>query len=192
MILTQERVRELLDYREDGNLIRLVPMQCVKAGAVAGSLGGTGYLQTMVDGKKYRNHRLIWLWHFGYLPEHGLDHIDRDQLNNRIENLREVSQTCNMRNTGNPVNNTSGTKGVSWKKRASKWVANITINQEQIGLGYHDSKLEAACHRLAAEQAENWEGCDSSSPAYQYVMKNINKERLRNEIRRNRSTPSVT
>lgn len=34
---------------------------------------------------------------------------------------------------------------------------------------------EAVCHRLAAEQCVNWPGCDSSSPAYQYVQKMLRK-----------------
>jgi len=41
------------------------------------------------------------------------------------------------------------------------------------GLRNSESLLEAACYRLAAEQAENWEGCDSTSPAYLYVRKFI-------------------
>lgn len=167
--LTQGRVRELFEY-QDGNLIRRTSQgRRGKGGDVAGSLNSDGYMDTGVDGKLYRNHRLIWLWHYGYFPEHGLDHIDRDKLNNRIENLREASPSCNQRNTETRANNTSGVKGVSWCKRARKWRARIKINGEDIHLGYHDDPTEAVAHRLAAEQCLDWEGCDRNSPAFVFM-----------------------
>jgi hypothetical protein len=166
-MVTQEKVRELFDY-QDGNLIRLTsPAPGVNAGDVAGCPTSRGYLSTWVDGNSYLNHRLVWLWHYGYFPENGLDHIDRVKTNNRIENLREVSQSCNMRNTGNRRTNTSGVKGVRWCKRDRHWLAGI----HNFHLCYSDDFTEAVCHRLAAEQAEGWEGCDSTSPAFLYVQK---------------------
>lgn len=169
-MLTQERVKELFDYREDGVLVRRVTVcYCARFGDLAGSLHCDGYLQVTIDGLSSLAHRIIWLWHKGYLPEHGLDHIDRNKLNNRIENLREVGHQCNMRNTGNGKNNSSGVKGVCWDKTNGKWLVQITINRKTIKLGCFSDFTEAVAHRLAAEQAENWQGCDSSSPAYQYI-----------------------
>lgn len=106
------------------------------------------------------------------MPEHGIDHIDQNRINNRIENLREASPQCNMRNR-KQQKSTSGIKGVYWYKAANKWRAQIQINGKNIFLGYHDDLLEAACHRLAAEQAENWSGCDTTSPAYLFVKKHM-------------------
>ena len=173
-MLTQERVRELFDYREDGALVRRVWVNSSsKVGAVAGSRRNNGYVATRVDGVERLNHRLVWLWHHGYLPEHGLDHIDRVRSNNSIENLREVTPTCNMRNTGLRCDNISGVKGVSWHKGMRRWQAAIAVGGVQTYLGAHSSFLEAVCHRLAAEQALDWAGCDSASPAFQYVKKHI-------------------
>ena len=172
--LTQARIKHLFNYRADGNLIRrILTSNCVSVGDVVGCLGNDGRLHSQVDRKIYLNHRLIWLWHKGYFPEHEIDHIDRDKLNNRIENLREVTRTCNLRNTGNRSNNVSGVKGVCWYKRHEKWLSTIRVARKSINLGYHVDFLEAVCHRLAGEQALDWEGCDSSSPAYQYVKKHI-------------------
>jgi hypothetical protein len=106
------------------------------------------------------------------MPEHGLDHIDQDRSNNRIENLREVSQACNIRNS-KQRESLSGIKGVTWNSRYNKWRAYIMINGKNIYLGLHSDIIEAACHRLAAEQAENWEGCDKTSPAYLFVKKSL-------------------
>ena len=145
----------------------------MNVGKVAGCLFANGYLYTSVDGRQYLNHQIVWLWHHGFIPECQIDHIDRNKLNNRIENLREATQTCNTRNTGSPCTNTSGVKGVG--KSGNKWCSQIVVAGKQIWLGSHSTFIEAVCHRLAAEQALGWAGCDSASPAYQYVKNNINK-----------------
>ena len=174
--LTQERVRDLFDYREDGQLTwRLWMSNRVKEGEAAGHRHSDGYIRVIHGGSSYKAHRLVWLWHHGYIPEHGLDHIDRDRSNNRIENLREVSRICNMRNTPNPKNNTSGVKGVSWPSREKKWAVQIRENNRNHHIGYFGCFTEAVAHRLAAEQALDWEGCDICSPAYQYMKEYLNE-----------------
>jgi hypothetical protein len=80
---------------------------------------------------------------------------------------------CNLRNTGNNKANKSGVKGVNWTKNMNKWLVYITINYKQNKLGYFNEFDEAVCVRLMTEQCLNWEGCDSCSPAYKYVTKNI-------------------
>jgi len=174
-VLTCKRTRELFDYRDDGNLIRKV-YRCsqAKIGEVAGTYKKNKYSQVMIDGKHYKTHRVIWLWHHGYMPECELDHINKVKSDNRIENLREVSKQCNARNCGNPDNNTSGVKGIhtheSW---GDVWRAYIVVNKKMCHLGSHKDFDEAVLHRLAAEQCLDWEGCDSSSPAYRYAKDNI-------------------
>ncbi len=44
-------------------------------------------------------HGAVWAWHHGRLPKGQIDHIDGDEQNNRIENLREVSGHENQLNT---------------------------------------------------------------------------------------------
>ena len=44
--------------------------------------------------------RLCWLVHTGNWPEHTIDHIDRDPLNNKWDNLRDVTQKVNNSNKG--------------------------------------------------------------------------------------------
>jgi hypothetical protein len=168
-MLTQERVKELFRY-EDGNLIRKVRTNSRgNIGDVAGCVSGFGYLKTMVDGKYYFNHRLVFLFHYGYMPENMVDHIDRCKTNNRIDNLREASQSCNIRNAKQPRNNTSGVKGIHWFKQHQKWAAYIDVGGSQKHLGIFIDFTEAVAHRLAAEQCLNWSDCDSNSPAYQYM-----------------------
>jgi len=172
--ITYERVRELFDYRSDGMLIwRVARNNNVRIGDVAGSICAThGYCMIGIDGTVYRAHRLIWLWHYGYMPESELDHINRIRYNNRIENLREASRSCNLRNTGNQKNNKSGVKGVCKPKDRSKWLTQITASGKQYNLGRFDDFDEAVLHRLAAEQCLDWSSCDSSSPAYKHALRN--------------------
>ena len=172
--VTQERVRELFEY-VDGDLIRRVACRGQRKGSVAGYREPRGYIQIQVGRGRYTAHRLIWLWHYGYLPEHGLDHKNRVKSDNRIKNLREVSSQCNIRNTGNRKDNTSGVKGVSWCEQRRKWAAQICVRGKSYNLGCYTAFINAACARLDAEQRENWKGCDSSSPVYLYVCEYILK-----------------
>ena len=120
-------------------------------------------------GKLRRVHRLVWIYHYGYLPECGIDHIDRNPINNRIENLRQVSQVCNSRNTGNRKNNTSGVKGVYWNQIYRKWIAQIYVNYKVIGLGSFANFIDAVKARYKKECELEWHGCDSFSPAFQFL-----------------------
>lgn len=169
--LTQERVRELFDY-VDGNLIWKIDKRKIRKNDIVGYINSVGYLAANIGYEKYLVHRLIWFYFNGYFPENDIDHIDRNKLNNKIENLREVTRSCNLRNTGNRTNNISGVKGVSWKNNHKKWHARIMVKYKDKFLGYHNDFNEAVLARLAAEQCLDWQGCDSSSPAYAYAIRN--------------------
>ena len=49
-------------------------------------------------------------------PDLQVDHINRDRLDNRRENLRFATRSQNQANKGRPINNSSHYKGVSWNK----------------------------------------------------------------------------
>jgi hypothetical protein len=157
-MITQERLHELFDYREDGNLIRKVSTcNSVKIGDVAGSRSSIGYQQIYIVNKRYLLHRLIFLYHHGYLTSGmQIDHIDRNPSNNRIENLREVSQTQNMQNTKIHSMNTSGVKGVSWNTKNRKWVAQIHVTGKKAYLGMYSTLEEAAA--VVKEAREKYHG----------------------------------
>lgn len=74
----------------------------------------------------------------------GVDHIDRNGLNNCRLNLREATQSQNAKNQTKKVNNTSGFKGVFYDKRCNKYEASITVNYKKISAGRFDSKVGAA------------------------------------------------
>ena len=72
-----------------------------------------------------------------------VDHINRDKLDNRRENLRIVTHYENCINRGVNRNNRSGIKGVRWQKNKCKWSAQIQIGGYK-HLGYFNSKEEAS------------------------------------------------
>jgi hypothetical protein len=174
--VTQKRLKELLKYNhKTGIFVRRVGVRGGAKGAIAGT-ASNGYIQIGIDWVRYAAHRLAWLYVYGYFPEFGLDHRDRVRNHNWIDNLREKSQQCNLRNTGTPKNNTSGVKGVIWDKSRNKWQARIHLNGHGRLIGRYEDFTEAVCARLAAEQCLDWSNCDSSSPAFQYVQKMLKEK----------------
>lgn len=147
----------------------------VQVGYIAGTKTKCGYIQIRIDSKFYLAHRLAWFYVYGYIPENDIDHRDRVKYHNWLKNLREASAQCNLRNTANFAHNTSGIKGVSREKRTNKWASHIMINRKKKSLGNYKSFDNAVCARLAGEQCVSWEGCDTCSPAYQYVKENVLK-----------------
>ena len=137
-----QKVRELYDYR-DGNLY--YKRRLGRRGKVGSKVGyfDDRYYKTSIYRKKYFLHRLIFLWHKGYMPK-TCDHINGDKTDNRIENLREVTLSQNNHNRRINKNSTSGVKGVSWNKRLCKWEASIKCNCKKYYLGRFDDIKEAS------------------------------------------------
>ena len=84
-----------------------------------GFISNMGYLQINVlfKGKQYHvyYHRFVWALCNDCWPQLTIDHINGNRLDNRIENLREVSQSENMLNWLLPwkPNKNTGVTGVA-------------------------------------------------------------------------------
>lgn len=152
--LTVERLREALGYcPETGVFVWKVNLgKRARAGNVAGSVSPKGYLMIRLDGVLHKAHRLAMYFSDGApcVSQH-IDHIDRDKLNNRICNLRNLSCSENLQNTKINSNNKSGAKGVDWSEASGKWQARITLHRERIHLGYFTNIADAIAARKAAE-----------------------------------------
>ena len=164
--ITAEKLRELLHYDpETGIFTRKVSTSnSVKVGDITGCPSGPGYLLISVRSRRYQAHRLAWLYVYGEWPKDQLDHINRIRTDNRIANLRDVTQKQNHQNRSKPSNNTSGHTGVYWDKRDSKWRAEIKHNQKHIYLGYFTDIEEAVAARKAAEKFY-WADTQIAEPA---------------------------
>ena len=141
--LTQTQIKSLFTYK-DGELYWKIAKQKIHIGDKAGSLNKiTGYYKIGINGKQYRTHRLIYLYHHGYLPKY-IDHINCNKSDNNIENLREVTNSQNGMNSKSYKNSSSKYKGVCWNKRDKNWASYIKFNYKLINLGQFKLEIEAA------------------------------------------------
>lgn len=130
---------------EDGNLYRIKPSGGQKIGSIAGwttECNGKQYKKINIKNKTYYLHQIIYMYFYGYIPNY-IDHKDGDSLNNRIENLREATQSQNAANQRIRKNNKSGIKGVRFNEKYGKWTAAIMVNRKHISLGCHMTVDEA-------------------------------------------------
>lgn len=119
-------------------LLTLDPTSPSGIRAPSGSYGWIsecGYWRINVKGKKILCHRAVYcLTHGKALEDVPLvDHINRDRLDNRPENLRELTKAENNRNR-------APARGVSFCKQTGKWKAGL----DGKWLGRHDTEEEAA------------------------------------------------
>jgi len=111
--------------------------------------GYVGRTITVKDGHK----RTIYLHNIIMPKKVGfeIDHINRNKLDNRKNNLRYCSRSQNIWNRGIQKSNTSGFNGVTWHKRIKKWQVRIAINNKRLHLGYFsDIKLAADTYNAYA------------------------------------------
>ena len=151
--LTQEYVREIFHYLPETGELRwkVGNGRNVKPWQIAGSINGHGHRIVKVKGKSMQAHRLIWLYVYGNFPNNVIDHKNRIASDNRLDNLRDVSQTDNAQNIGLPKHNKSGHIGVSWIKTHNSWTVYIKVNKKNKWLGYYKCLDEAVAARKAGE-----------------------------------------
>ena len=132
----------------------------------------SGYRAIKVKGKGYSEHRIIWLWFYGYDPENEIDHKNRIKHCNWISNLREATRSCNNKNKGIYCNNKTGITGIL-KLKNGKYQAFIkNRNYKGIFLGSFNTLLDGAKVRYKAEVEYNYENCNSTSTALKYIKDN--------------------
>lgn len=120
------------------------------AGKIAGSIHSpkkskTQYVRVVIRPSWYLAHNVIWEMFFGDIPEGmEVDHINGDGTDNRVENLRLVSQSENHKNRPKYSNNSSGESGVSWDGKSRCWIGRVSIEGSRKVVYRGDSKEDAA------------------------------------------------
>lgn len=154
MKLTAEELKKYLDYNPETGIFiwKKVPSNRVKINTEAGWIRADGYRLIKLFKITYPAHHLAWFYIYGKLPEDQIDHINGIPNDNRIVNLREVTNFENGKNQKLRKNNTSGVMGVHYIKPNRKWSAYIDIKYKRKGLGYYDDKWDAICARKSAEK----------------------------------------
>nr|DAX35480.1 MAG TPA: endonuclease [Caudoviricetes sp.] len=155
-IPTQALMKKFFFYNpRTGELICRLPIYQKNIGEVFGHPNTDGYLVGNIGSKSYLVHRLIWLYVYGYLPNQ-IDHIDHNKANNRITNLRDVSNTENQKNCSVSKNSSTGVNGVSLHKPTGKYRAYVMVNKKQIHLGLFETLDEAKQARKNADLQYNF------------------------------------
>jgi hypothetical protein len=164
--LTQEIVRELLDYDPLTGLLtwrrrdrrwftsdRIWNSWNTKhAGKPAFTARDTyGHAHGSIFGKLYLAHRVIWLWMTGRWPYPEIDHINHKRADNPWTNLEEVTGAENIarrRRSGRKID-TTGNAGVhrEWRTQAPSYTAVIGGKH----LGTYRTVEAARAARRAAE-----------------------------------------
>jgi hypothetical protein len=130
----------------------------VNVGAIVGSKSSFGYLDIMIDGKSYRLHRLAWLYMHGKWPKGYIDHINGIKDDNRICNLRDVTNSINQQNRNKARTDSKiGLLGVI-KRSRDRYESRIKVNGESIHLGISNTPEEAHQIYLKAKRQLH-EGC---------------------------------
>ena len=152
-MISQIELKSLFDY-VNGKLVAKTNSNKRKIGYTFCTVTKKGYLKGSVNGKQYREHRLIFLYHHGYMPLQ-VDHIDGNPANNLIENLRPATSAQNNQNR--KATGASKIKGVVWHKQSKKWTASICVNRKSVHLGSFLFIEEAALVANKARQLAHGE-----------------------------------
>ncbi len=143
MKISQLELKELLSYDpSSGEFYWIKPSNNRMVGKRAGSINSTGRRHIKIGDYFYKEHRLAWLYMHGSMPESDIDHIDRNPLNNRIQNLRLATKAQNSLNRGKP-RTSNPAKGVRFVEAKGKWRCYGTYKKRSIHIGYFDD-LELA------------------------------------------------
>jgi hypothetical protein len=148
-----DKIKDYLRYNPDTGIFywKVKRNNRTLKDSVAGSLDITeGYIKIKVDNKSYKAHRLAYLLMNGTFPKECVDHINNNKSDNRWCNLRLCCSSKNQMNVLLSKNNTSGIKGVHWKKQLNKWGVSIAINYKKFHIGYYEDIEDA---RIAIEAA---------------------------------------
>ena len=125
-------LRTRLAYNPDTGVITWVSGYF--PGKEAGAFQSKGYRTVFIDNVQYQVSRVAWYLHTGEDPgEMFVDHIDRNKSNNRISNLRLLSNQENCNNVN----------GKGYRRYYNRWGAHLVMRDGS------KSYVSAVCPLLA-------------------------------------------
>ncbi len=152
-------IQNKFTYHIDGYLIwniDVINNRIKKGNKVKGTLHKSGnliYKFIGVNGKQYAEHRIIYYLCKNDNPtDFDIDHINKNTLDNRIDNLRKVTTKENNNNKNLYKNNKTGYSGI-YKDLDGKYKANVFINNKSYTCGTHRT-IELAINAQKRKQKE--------------------------------------
>lgn len=151
-----ERLRDRLDVDfKSGRLyykpIGLRGWDTQNSGKECFNIKCNNYLAGTIDKVRLYKHRVILAMYLGRWPNF-VDHINGDTKDNRLSNLREVSQAENRKNCSLHKKNASGYNGITWSKESGKWLVRVCHNYKEYNLGLYKDLDEAIEVRRIADE----------------------------------------
>lgn len=152
-IINQSLLKKHLSYNKNTGVFKWKTTRenAIKIGTEAGGFDKNGYKVISFFGRKYKAHRLAWLYVTGRMPKAQIDHINGKHSDNRFINLREAKGSINQENKRIPrVDNALGILGVSI--RHGKYLAQIQVYGKKYWIGLFKSPEEASSAYMKAKR----------------------------------------
>tara|TARA_B110000090_G_C12973851_1_gene289998 strand:- start:14 stop:481 length:468 start_codon:yes stop_codon:yes gene_type:complete len=142
--MSYERISELFKYDAvNGGVVRIDGK-----GRWHPKPDKAGYIiyAVLEDSAKYKEHRLVYLLNNPDMDQSlQIDHINSIRSDNRIDNLRTVTNQQNQFNRPDAL-------GFFWTPSKQLWNAKIKVYYKSIHLGYYDNILDARAAYLRAKK----------------------------------------
>jgi hypothetical protein len=142
-MITQKELKELLQYNENTGIFTWLCDRGTNKvkNKIAGSIHSDGYIIIRINRKEYLAHRLAWFYVYREWPKGQIDHINGIKNDNRITNLRNVTNRENCQNY--TIHRNGKLVGATYKKAKNKWQSQIQINGKAKHLGLYNTEQEA-------------------------------------------------
>lgn len=131
--ITKNFLNRYFSYSDGSLVVKRVYSKKTPIGKkLKGHINSEGYPYLSILGCVISRHRAVWIFHKGRpRKSKQIDHINRNKLDSRIENLRLVTSTQNKFNTEVLPNNTSGHRGVFFSKSRNYWYGSVQIKRKR-------------------------------------------------------------
>lgn len=128
-----------------------------KSGLSVGSVDTSGKRQRVtlnVMNKNYKFHHVCWFLYYNEWPDVQIDHKDRDNFNNKINNLRKATDFEQQRNKDNSLSykGFSIMKDASDKPRNKMWRARSQRQGVDLGRFYSSDEAREAVDKWCKER----------------------------------------
>lgn len=133
---SREQLSKFLEYSHEEGSFRWkirVSSHCAESWFIPTDHGkGAGSID--IFGSRYVCTHLAWFLYWGVWPENEVDHINGNDQDHRMENLRDVPHADNMKNLSMNKNNKTGHNGIV-KVGSGNFTASISVKGKQKIIG---------------------------------------------------------